>query len=671
MIELLGRLHPLVLHLPIGILALAYILEVYARFSKDSIHKVQSVILLFSGISATVAILTGLLLIRSGDYSGALVNNHKWVAIALGVVTWTLYFLQLSSLKHTYHFMMVSSAVLLGVTGHLGGTITHGEDFLFKKSGPEVRPDIEAAVLYKDIIHPIFEDKCISCHNPSKLKGELDMSEVTALLMGGEDGKVILPENPLESPLWKHINLPLSDDEHMPPDGKDQLTQEDLELIHWWLKSGAKFDRLAKETEGFANYESQLEKYLAPPEVDIFAKVEQPDSSALLKLQSKGYSLYPTHNGSSAVYVNLSGKDDLTKRDIKAFYKIKQNVAHLNLANSGINNEMLNLLSKFKHIRKLELQNTSIGTEGLKKLKDFKYLEILNLYNTKVDSGAIDKLTHFPQLRTVYVGKTDMNPEQLDQLYHLLPRLEVIGDVGTDLFKDAALRSPVIEADSEIFQDSVEISLVLNFKDVDIKYIINDGDTVDYTGPFVIYETSEIKTLAQKEGWKSSEVNSKNFIKKGLDIANINLKNRPHERYSSFAKKVLIDEKVGSDLFSDGAWVGYEGEHASMVLELQEATEVSNVTVGVLEATGSYIFYPKAYEISISEDGKNFKKMVSQDYAIAKGPSQAGRKNMTFNFAPSKAKSIRLDIKSHLVNPEWHAAPGAKNWIFIDEIIIN
>jgi cob(I)alamin adenosyltransferase len=35
--------------------------------------------------------------------------------------------------------------------------------------------------------------------------------------------------------------LPIDDDEgeHMPPEGKDQLTKEEIALLKWWIEQGA------------------------------------------------------------------------------------------------------------------------------------------------------------------------------------------------------------------------------------------------------------------------------------------------------------------------------------------------------------------------------------------------------------------------------------------------
>lgn len=45
------------------------------------------------------------------------------------------------------------------------------------------------------------------------------------------------------SELIKRALLPESDDDHMPPKGKPQLTENEINLLHWWIQNGANFEK--------------------------------------------------------------------------------------------------------------------------------------------------------------------------------------------------------------------------------------------------------------------------------------------------------------------------------------------------------------------------------------------------------------------------------------------
>ncbi len=671
MLDLISRFHPLVIHLPIGILAMVYLLEMRARIKKDRMESVHSFVLLMAGITATLSILTGLLLVRDGDYSGDLVFNHKWAAIALGVVCWGLYFFNRSSKTKLYTWTLLVSGALLAYTGHMGGSITHGEDFLLGPQKAAPKADLASAVLYTDVVHPIFEEKCISCHNASKLKGELNMSKPELLLKGGENGTAILVDQALESLLWKRINLHPSAEEHMPPEGKKQLTEDEIVILEWWLKDGADFEKLLVETDSYEEHKELVEKYLAPPEVDIFTNMNPPDSAILGRLSSKGIKLYPISSGSAAVYVNFSNRQDLKSSDFKALRKIKDNISHLNLASTNLSDDLVSSLGMFENLQKLEIQNTEITSKGIERLKDFSYLKTLNAYGTRIDSSVLATIIDLPQLQNIYLWKTDFKPANVESLLQERPLLNVVYNVNQEFLKDARLRPPFIRSETEIFIDSMEVELDISFKDVDILYAVNGGAEKKYEGPFNIYKTSEIVTYAKKAGWESSEKASKTLIMKGLKIEDVKLHNQPHKKYVKYAGAKLLNNVVGGRNYDDGQWIGYEGSHARMTIQLDKTSDVTELTLGALESTGSYIFYPKAIKVSLSEGGKKFKEVASESYAIVEEPSIRGRKNFTLKFEKSKARWVKVDVLSHLSNPDWHSAPGAKNWIFIDELIVN
>ncbi|MFN0127229.1 MAG: c-type cytochrome domain-containing protein [Verrucomicrobiales bacterium] len=111
----------------------------------------------------------------------------------------------------------------------------------------------EDPVNFEKAIFPILEAKCLKCHatehkdeagKVKKPKGGLVMDTAEGLTKGGKNtkGKVIVAGKPDESDIYRVVNLPASDDESMPPEGKaDPLTDEEKALLKRWLTEGAKF----------------------------------------------------------------------------------------------------------------------------------------------------------------------------------------------------------------------------------------------------------------------------------------------------------------------------------------------------------------------------------------------------------------------------------------------
>src|SRR5690554_3812657 len=132
----IGRLHPLLVHLPIGILILTFLLEIYER--KKTANTESHIVKFALGIaviSTLLSLATGWMLGEDGEYDETLLFRHRWMAVALGLGTLALYLIK--SLpntwnKYIYMPLFILVLVLLGVTGHFGGSMTHGEDYLFK-----------------------------------------------------------------------------------------------------------------------------------------------------------------------------------------------------------------------------------------------------------------------------------------------------------------------------------------------------------------------------------------------------------------------------------------------------------------------------------------------------------------------------------------------------------
>ena len=101
-----------------------------------------------------------------------------------------------------------------------------------KKAGKNSKPDVTARAM------DVLRDQCVSCHNAEKKKGGLAMHTRSALLKGGDSGRVVTSGKPDSSPLYKAL-LPDADP-HMPP--KKQLSTNQIETVRRWITDGLKWD---------------------------------------------------------------------------------------------------------------------------------------------------------------------------------------------------------------------------------------------------------------------------------------------------------------------------------------------------------------------------------------------------------------------------------------------
>lgn len=260
LVQAVGRFHPLIVHLPIGLFLLVPVLECAGRMGRRAdLRSAAGFVLLLATLAASVAALDGWLLAWGGGYSGPLVARHLTSARVFSTLCLCAYGMKLyadrpGGKSAFYVLLLAVCLAYLVKTSHEGGEITHGERYLTEDlplrvqrwlgvpppAPPRPRPTAaKAGTLYAERIAPIFQRSCVSCHNPNKVKGGLRMDSYEELMRGGDDGPVIDPWHPDDSDLLRRVQLPHDDDDFMPSNGKNVLSDADIALLERWIASGA------------------------------------------------------------------------------------------------------------------------------------------------------------------------------------------------------------------------------------------------------------------------------------------------------------------------------------------------------------------------------------------------------------------------------------------------
>jgi uncharacterized membrane protein len=261
--KFLGRLHPMVVHFPLGLLLFAAILELFTVGRFNSKLRPGIKICLITGIAASIiSAAFGWLLASDEDYAGNTFTVHQWSGITtamLGTVVLLLLFRlrkhQQSATIGIYRTMLFITAIGISVTGHFGASLTHGDEYLTEvlpSESIESTTGINFASLEEDTsklskqqekdlnvrVKAIFAHNCYKCHSSQKVKGELRLDGKDFVFKGGESGEVIIPGKPHESEIIRRVMLPRDDEDAMPPKGK-KLSNNDIQLLNFWVLKGA------------------------------------------------------------------------------------------------------------------------------------------------------------------------------------------------------------------------------------------------------------------------------------------------------------------------------------------------------------------------------------------------------------------------------------------------
>ena len=321
-------------------------------------------VMLFWGmIGAVGACISGYMLSLSGDYDEELVGRHQWMGIFTAILSLLLYLLyQFSISERIARGVSLGIIVLISITGHLGGSLTHGSGYLAEglhsgdEGGPALKPipNIQEAALYADVVQPLFQSRCYGCHGPNKKKGKLRLDKPEFILKGGKEGKAVEPGKADESEMIERLMLPADDEDHMPPKEKPQLTQGEISLLHWWISTGADFNKKIKELPQTSDVKPILlalqtgasgdeeRKATDVPE----ASVGTADADVVDRLKKAGVMVMPVAQNSNYLSVSFvtagAGADSL----IKMLEPLKKQLVWLKLDNAAVNDAAMDEVAK-------------------------------------------------------------------------------------------------------------------------------------------------------------------------------------------------------------------------------------------------------------------------------------------------------------------------------------
>ncbi len=460
----LGRFHPVLVHLPIGILLLGIILHWLSRKQKYAAFKPAIGATLVLGIiSAILSCISGWMLAQGAEYNEETLDQHRWLGITVAIVSIVYYLIytgKFSTKLSTVVPYIVSFILfaLITATGHLGGTLTHGEGFLTQelsgddttKAIKKIIPDVQQAVAYADIIQPVLQNKCYSCHGSSKQKGKLRLDGKDFIEKGGEDGKILIAGKGNESEIYKRLMLDHNDKKHMPPKGKSQLTEAEITLMHWWINTGASFEQQVKDLPQDIKIKPlltalQSNNNAAPSKPDVpETPVAKASEENIRKLKEAGATVVTVSKESNYLSVNFLSSKKISDAEIKLLEGIAPQLVWLKVGGTLISDAAMASIARLTALTKLSLDYTNITDKGITELQSLSKLQYLNIVGTAITTNGIVTLKELPELQSIYFYQSKISNADSAILRQAFPK--VILDTGGYLL-------PLLEGDtSEVKQ---------------------------------------------------------------------------------------------------------------------------------------------------------------------------------------------------------------------------
>jgi uncharacterized membrane protein len=427
-VQFLGRLHPLVLHLPLGLLAALVALELLAR--RRDVSDARRLLAALTAAAALAAAGTGWLLGHAPDRQETeLVERHEQLGLCLAAACLLAGVLARRARPLAYRVVLLVALALAVPAGHLGATLTHGEDFLLEPL--RARPAAPGGDAFADVIAPLLAARCGACHGAERSKGGLRLDSPEGLRAGGRHGPVLGLAGG-EGELLRRVRLPPDDEDHMPPEGKPQLMPDELAALVAWLDAGAPFEG---PVDG-------LPAALAPPVESAPLAATEPaapavpsaDPSALAALASALVHAEPLEPASPLLWVDASAVAD-TLDDTRAralLEPLRLQVAELSLARAPVGDALLPLLADMPSLQRLDVSRTRVTGAGLAALAGHPRLRELRAVRAPLGDAAAEALAALPALRRAYLWEAGLSDAALERLATERPELELLALTPAD-----------------------------------------------------------------------------------------------------------------------------------------------------------------------------------------------------------------------------------------------
>ena len=190
-----------------------------------------------------------------------------------------------------------------------------------------------------------------------------------------------------------------------------------------------------------------------------------------------------------------------------------------------------------------------------------------------------------------------------------------------------------------------------------------------YTGPLTLKENCTFKAAAIRPAGSSRVYTAEINLNKA-SLKPIALLQPLKAPYIFNGALNLVDGLTGDANYKTGRWIAFYGNDMEAVIDFKQPTEISSVEIHTCVEKGDWVFDARGFSVAVSDDGKNFTVVASEDYPVATPDSPNGVLAHKLTFEPRNARYLKVVALSERRIPDWHTGKGYTGFLFVDEIVV-
>ena len=481
LLQTVGRSHPLLVHFPVALLVVAAASELGGLWRRSPEVGAMARGLVWFALPATfAAAFAGWTMSERDPVSRAMASTlewHRWTGV--GVLALTVLCVLLRQKTSAFRGALFCGAIGVGVTGHLGGTMSWGDGYLLEpiqswraanartelapesvaglentpavpvrpaagvllggpssldvseETKPRLKdPEAESTPIKMEFvkdIQPILERYCVECHGPRKKKGGLRLEPIDAAFpTGDEDFWTMLPGDGESSLLVQRMLLPRDDDEAMPPKG-DAVPADEIQKVITWINAGA-------HGPGLEHIKRAATKAVDERRLDPLGVLEPTEAeqalidTAVAALRDRGVVVQAVAQRHYGLEVNLSLlRPAAGDEHLDLLRGLEPVLVRLDLSRTAVTDEGFAQVAALPELRDLRLGGTQLGDAIAPVLKQSPKLTRLNLYGTKCSEALLPTLSNLESLERLHIWGSKISGDSAIAFATANPELRVTG----------------------------------------------------------------------------------------------------------------------------------------------------------------------------------------------------------------------------------------------------